>query len=134
MKLDPSHVTRVYLHLHYHNTLYINKGKQVKDGRKMSQWGLIFNHVCHTLESFFLNCPYTLYMYIVRTYNAGHSTESGHRANCPSNCISPRLLCFLKWKCQSISKIWLPLFCRIPPSTLGFSPPPWKWVECPVMQ
>ena len=35
-----------------------------------------------------------------QVYNAGHSIADGHRANCPSNCIFPRLLCFQKWKCQ----------------------------------
>jgi len=38
---------------------------------------------------------------------AGHSIVARHRANWPSSCIFPWLLCFQKWKCQSESKIWL---------------------------
>ena len=40
-----------------------------------------------------------------------------------------QLLCFQKWKCQSESKIRL-CFAGSP-STLGLSPPTWKWVEFP---
>ena len=64
---------------------------------------------------------------------SGHSTAAGHRANCPSNCIFSRLLCFQKWTCQSESKIRLcfagsPFYFRI---TTYYT---WKWVECPAKQ
>jgi len=38
---------------------------------------------------------------------SGHFTATGHQVYCPSNCFLPQLLCFQKWKCQSVSKIWL---------------------------
>ena len=55
----------------------------------------------------YIHLLHVLYMLWKESLNidAGHSTATRHRANCPSNCISLQLLCFQKWKCQSESKI-----------------------------